>query len=107
MNASNKSSNTFDFSQISNGSIIRLKNDPVRDWVCIHYTKCDMSNRAKHNKNSKNHTGYYLFSGLWYDGNPLTDKPYGKCIERLERGMFNNIECIVGHISDSKDIERL
>ena len=90
---------SFNFSKISNGSIIRLKNDSNRDWVCIHYSKCDMDYRLKHNKNNKNHTGYYLFGGLWYDGDPLTDKPYGKCLERLERGMFNNIESVVGHIS--------
>lgn len=40
--------------------------------------------------------------GLWYEGSPLSDKPYGKCIERLERGMFNNIESVVGHISYEK-----
>ena len=103
--------NSFDFSEITNGSIIRLKNDNSRDWVCIHYTNCDMKNRMKHNKNNKNHTGFYLFGGLWYDGNPLTDKPYGKCIERLERGMSNNIDSIVGHISTNfkeyRESERL
>lgn len=96
-------SGSFDFSQITNGSIIRLKNDDNRDWVCIHYSECDMSYRLRHNKNNKNHTGFYLFGGLWYEGSPLTDKPYGKCIERLERGMFNNISSVVGHIS--KDLE--
>ena len=96
-------SGSFDFSQITNGSIIRLKNDDNRDWVCIHFSNCDMSYRLRHNKNNKNHTGFYLFGGLWYEGSHLTDKPYGKCIERLERGMFNNIESVVGHIS--KDLE--
>lgn len=76
-----------DFSKISNGSIVRLKSDNDRDRVCIHYT------------HYKNHTGYYLFGGLWYDGDALTCEPYGKCIERLERGMFPDIE-IVGHIKD-------
>lgn len=101
----------FNLDQITNGSTIRLKNDNNRDWVCIHHSKCDMSYRLKHNKNNKNHTGFYLFGGLWYDGDPLTDKPYGKCIERLEMGMFNNIEGIVGHISNDlikyRDLGRL
>ena len=87
----------FNFNNISNGSIIRFKNTGV-EWICIHYTNCNMKNRAKHNKYDKNHTGYYLFRGRWYEGNPLTDEPYGICAERLERGMFNNIEYI-GHIN--------
>lgn len=91
------------FDLITNGSIIRLKNDNTRDWVCIHYTNCNMSHRAKFNKNIKNHTGYYLFGGLWNEGNALTDKPYCKCIERLEKGMLNNIDSIVGHISNNSD----
>lgn len=97
----------FDFTKITNGTIIRLKSDTNRDWVCIHYTNCNMANRLKHNHNNKNHTGFYLFGGLWYEieGSKLTDMAYGKCIERLERGMFNNIE-IVGHISNKKDYEQ-
>ncbi len=78
----------FDLSKIDNGTIIRLKSDNNRDWICIHHSNCDMKNRLKHNKNNNNHTGYYLFGGLWYekDGSILTDKAYGKCIERLEDG---------------------
>jgi len=89
----------FDFSQIENGSIIRLKSDKNRDWVCIHHSKCDLSWRKKLKKNNKNQTGFYLFGGLWGEGDPLTSDPYGKCIEHLERGMSENIEGIVGHIS--------
>lgn len=89
--------------EIKNGDIIRFKNDSLlegRDWVAIHYTNCDMRKRRKHNKHNRNHTGYYLFSGLWYEGNILSDAPYGKCIERLEAGMFSNIK-IVGNVSDN------
>ena len=90
-------------SQIENGTIIRLKNYDGRDWVCIHYTKCNMHHRIKHDKHNKNHTGFYLFGGLWKEGDALTDEPYCKCLERLERGMLNNVE-IVGHIK--KDYEK-
>ena len=86
--------------EIQNGDIIRLKSDNCRDWVAIHYSNCNMRNRIKHNKYNKNHTGFYLFSGLWYEGDVLTSEPYGKCIERLGRGMFPNIE-VIGNIGDS------
>ena len=89
----------FDFSQIQNGSIIRLESDTNRDWVCIHHSKCDLSWRKTLKKNNKNQTGFYLFGGLWSEGDPLTGDPYGKCIEHLERGMSENIEGVVGHIS--------
>ena len=100
-------SGSFDFSKIQNGTIVRLKSDTNRDWVCIHHSNCNMNNRLKHNKNNKNHTGYYLFGGLWYEheGSKFTDKAYGKCIERLERGMFNNIE-IVGFIGNDSDYKK-
>lgn len=62
-----------------------------------------MDNREKFRRNIADHTGYYLFSGIWYEGDILTDKPYGKCIEQLRRGMFPNIE-IVGNII--KDFEK-
>lgn len=95
----------FDFSEVKNGDIIRLKNDPQRDWVCIHYSKCDMSHRERHNDNIPNHTGFYLFSGLWYEGDPQTGDPYGKCIEHLEVGMRDNIERIVGSVLNKVDLE--
>ena len=84
--------------EIQNGDILKFKNDE-RHWVAIHYTNCDMSVRVKHNKHNKNHTGFYLFSGLWYEGDKTTSEPYGKCIERLERGMFPMIE-IVGNVQN-------
>lgn len=62
-----------------------------------------MSVREKYRKNVKDHTGFYLFAGLWYDGDPLTSKPYGKCREHLKRGMAAQIEGIAGHIS--KDLQ--
>lgn len=103
--------NPFDFSEITNGSIIRLKNDETRDWVCIHHSKCNTASRVRVRKNVKNQTGYYLFGGPWYEGDPLTDKPYGKCIEHLEKGMKNNIVGIVGHITTDyetyKESERI
>lgn len=90
--------------EVLNGTIVRIKTQE-RYWVCIHHTRCDMDERPRHNKHNKNHTGFYLFSGLWYDGDVLTDKPYGKCLERLERGMFPEIE-IMGHISTDYEIFR-
>lgn len=82
--------------EINNGDIIQFKNENnSRYWVAIHHSKCNMDNA--------DHTGYYLFSGIWYEGDILTDKPYGKCIEQLRRGMFPNIE-IVGNII--KDFEK-
>jgi len=97
----------FDFFKITNGTIIRLNNDNTRDWVCIHHSNCDMEHREKMRKNNKNQTGFYLFGGLWYDGDPLTSKPYGKCIEHLEKGMANNIFGIVGHISKDFEVYKL
>ncbi len=86
---------------ISNGDIVRFKQgNNWRDWVAIHYSNCNMSARVRHNKHNKNHTGFYLFSGLWYEGDIMTSEPYGKCIERLEKGMFPNIE-IIGNIGNS------
>lgn len=92
----------YELPKIENGTIVRFKNDDTRDWVCIHHTKCDMSFREKCRKNVKDHTGFYLFGGLWGDGDPLTGDPYGKCKEQLKIGMFNALS-IVGHIS--KDLE--
>ena len=85
--------------EIKNGDIIRFKNDNVRDWVALHYTCGELRRREKFNKNVKDNTGYYLFGGLWYEGNALTDKPYGKCKGMLKRGTFADIE-IVGNISN-------
>lgn len=89
--------------QINNGDIIKLKNDDNRYWVAIYHTNCNMDNRVKFRKNIADNTGYYLFSGIWYEGDILTDKPYGKCIEQLKKGMFPNIS-IVGNISN--DLEK-
>lgn len=91
--------------EIHNGDIIRLSSDNTRDWVAIYHTNCDMSKREKFNKNVKDHTGFYLFGGLWYEGDALTDKPYGKCIEQLRRGAWNNIT-IVGNIANKADFEK-
>lgn len=90
----------FDFSKVENGTIVSISG---RQWVCIHHSKCDMALRDKFRKNIKDHTGFYLFGGLWYEGDPLTDKPYGKCREQLKRGMLPEIEGIVGHISKDAD----
>lgn len=90
--------------EINNGDIIQFKNENnSRYWVAIHHSKCNMDNREKFRRNIADHTGYYLFSGIWYEGDILTDKPYGKCIEQLRKGMFPNIE-IVGNII--KDFEK-
>lgn len=92
-------------SQIENGTIIRLKNSTGRDWVCIHYSCLTPEYRDwyRYNKHIKNNTGFFLFGGLWNEGDALTNKPYCKHYGMLERGMFNNIE-IVGHIK--KDYEK-
>lgn len=90
--------------EIKNGDIIRFKNDNTRDWVAIHHTMCKNSNLLQsYNKNIKDNTGFYLFGGLWYEGNPLTSNPYGKTLGHLKRGMFNNIVAIVGNISNKDD----
>ena len=90
--------------EIRNGDIIRLSSDNTRDWVAIHYTRCDMRCREQYRKNVKDQTGFYLFGGLWYDGDPMTDRPYGKCAGHLRRGMFANI-VVVGNISNKTDLE--
>lgn len=91
--------------EIKNGDIVRLHSDDTRDWVAIYHTNCDMSKREKFNKNIKDHTGFYLFGGLWYDGDVLTDKPYGKCAGQLRRGAWNNIT-VVGNIANKEDLEK-
>jgi hypothetical protein len=90
--------------ELTNGSIVRFLNDNTI-YVAIHYTKSDINNRKKINKNIKNYTGYYLFNGLWYEGSPLTSEPYGKCIGQLEVGMCNNLE-IIGHVKNNNDFNK-
>lgn len=90
--------------EIRNGDIIRLSSDETRDWVAIHYTKCEKE-KQRFNRNIKDNTGYYLFGGLWYNGNALTSEPYGKCAGMLKRGMFAHIT-IVGNISNPTDYRR-
>lgn len=94
----------IDFSDITNGSIIRLKNDCNRDWVCVHRSNCYPRSNYKFNKHNRNHTGYFLFGALWYrdNGQFNTNRPYGKTLGQLERGMFNNIE-LVGNIINKSD----
>lgn len=91
--------------EIKNGDIIRLSHDKLRDWVAIHHSRCYSESIEKYNKNVKDNTGYYLFSGLWYEGDASTNKPYGKCIGQLKRGMFADIS-VVGSIYNKDDYER-
>lgn len=83
---------------IFNGDIVRLDFDDTRDWVAIHHTKCKEVNAEPYRKNIKDHTGFYLFSGLWNEGDALSSEPYGKCKGMLKRGMFPHVQ-IVGNIS--------
>lgn len=87
--------------EIKNGDIIKFNNDNVRCWVAIHISKLDKF-MFKINKNVKDNTEFYLFGGLWYEGDCLTGEPYGKCVGNLRRGMFNNIS-IVGNIANKED----
>ena len=86
-------------SVIKAGDIIRLDSDNVRDWVAIPY----LAKIAR--KKTFNHTGFLLCGGLWYDGDALTAKPYGKCYGELEVGHFNHAT-IVGNITNKEDYER-
>jgi len=104
----------FDFSQITDGTIIRLFNDKYRDWVCIHkstLTKEQLKTTfiSFGNKNVKDNTGFALLGGMWYldrtNHNPLAYGSYGKTAGELKRGMANNIR-IVGHISNKEDFEK-
>lgn len=88
--------------EIHNGDIIRFKNDISRDWVAIHYSKCDSEDISRYRKHIKDNTGFYLFGGLWYDGDVNTSKPYGKSNGQLKRGMFSNI-LVVGNINNKED----
>lgn len=87
--------------EINNGDIIKFNNDNTRCWVAIHINNLDKK-FFRINKNIKDNTEFYLFGGLWYEGDCLTNIPYGKCIGILKRGMFNNIS-IVGNITNKTD----
>lgn len=104
INVPSRNKRTIEFSDIANGSIIRLKNDCNRDWVCIHHSNCYPRRNYKFNKHNRNHTGYFLFGALWYRDNGRfdTNQVYGKTLGQLERGMFNNIE-LVGNIFNKSD----
>lgn len=52
-----------------------------------------------------NNTDYFLFGGLWYEGDALTSKPYGKFGGRLTKGMYPNIE-VVGNIANPQDYKK-
>lgn len=88
--------------EIHNGDIIKFNNDNCRYWIAIDKNKCNDKFIYKTNKNIKDDTGFYLFGGLWYEGDPLTNAPYGKCKGKLKRGMFNNIS-IIGNIINNDD----
>ena len=79
------------------GDIIHLDSDNARDWVAIR-----IQTKRKH---SKNYTGFGLYSGLWYEGNVLTNDPYGKYAGELTVGHFNHAT-IVGNITNKGDFER-
>lgn len=87
--------------EIHNGDIIRFNNDRVRDWIAIESVRC----HNKELKKKKDKRCFYLFGGLWYDGDATTDKPYGKCAGMLESGMLNNIT-IVGNINNKEDYDK-
>lgn len=84
-------------SVIKAGDIIRLDKNNVRDWVAI-----PVKQPKKHKPNC---TGFVLYGGLWYDGDALTAKTYGKCYGELEVGHFNHAT-IVGNITNKDDFER-
>lgn len=85
----------MDFS-FKHGDVILYKNN---HWILLHFSCIDMSQRETFRKNVKDHTGLYMFSGLWYEGNRLTDKPYGKCLEQLKVGMYPDI-LLVGNVAN-------
>lgn len=91
--------------EITNGDIIRLSHDNDRDWVAIHHSRCSDKHSYKTRKHVKDDTGFYLFSGLWYEGDVTTDAPYGKCAGKLTRGMFAHIS-VVGNIQNKNDYKK-
>lgn len=90
--------------EIKNGDIIRFASDNSRDWVVIHRSVCHKEVLQQFST-TNDCTPYYLFGGLWYEGNALTSQPYGKCIGPLKKGMSPYI-AVVGHILKKEDYER-
>jgi hypothetical protein len=90
---------------IKHGDIIEFKNSGEQ-WICLHHSTIDMSEMERYRPNVKDHTGFYLFRGLWYEGNLLTDKPYGKCRGQLRVGNFPDIK-VVGNLAENPSLKYL
>lgn len=86
------------------GVVIRFKNDEVRDWILIHQDDCGELSIPFSRSRSSNYLPFMILGGLWYEGDPLTSKPYGKIAGQLTMGALNNI-IIVGDINNSSDLD--
>lgn len=89
---------------LHNGEIIRINSDGVRDWVVISEDRIKSSDITHGKKGSANYTRFHLFGGLWYEGDPTTDEPYGKYGGPITKGMLGEIS-IVGNINCQQDYE--
>lgn len=90
---------------LHNGEIIRINSDGVRDWVVISEDRIKSSDIAHGKKGSTNYTCFHLFGGLWYDGDPTTDEPYGKYAGILDDSMIHEVT-VVGNIENKEDYEK-
>lgn len=85
----------MELEDLQNGVIVRCTNNSARnknerDWVLIHISYINSNSCIeKYRKHIKNHTGYYMMGGPWYEGNLLTNEPYGKTNGQLHRGELN------------------
>lgn len=83
------------------GTIIRMKNDNIRDWVLTHTDKINLDILTPIKRGS-NYLPYVILGDMYYDGDPMTDIPYCKCAGQLTKGALNNIK-IVGDINNKND----
>lgn len=90
---------------ITNGDVIRFKNQRGRNaYVAISWGNVRKKRiRVRMRKHIKDYTGFMLFSGLWYGGDPLTSEPYGKGGFHLKMGHFGSFD-VIGNITENKDL---
>lgn len=100
-------------SDVTNGAILRFPDDQYRDWIAIHIDNVTVEIEENWlSKDQANYLPFLLFGGPWYEGDPWTSKPYGKCRGQLSKIDLNEIKCVGNVISkddwyEYKQSERL